>query len=191
MLNAVCAASLVVAGPAGILARFGVSKLETPRPLGRLVVIICSGQGDVGQGIHSRAAIVGEMAVAARESALLGSGDVIMSMAVPVFVIMIVVLAVGVLAGSVGVAVAAQDEKAHQVGGQTSAADNQNQLGVLDGGRIEEALGSVKDDGDTEGDKEDGVEEGAEDFGAQPLFDSQSGPLPQAATGRSRRVKGK
>ena len=131
--------------------------------------------------------------MAGGESALLSSGDLIVAMAVTMLVVVIIVVAVGVVARSVGVAVAAQDEEANQVGGQTSAADNQNQFGVFDGGRIEEALGGVQNDGDTEGDKEDGVEEGAEDFGAQPLFISQSRPLTLAwqrqAQGESRNIR--
>ncbi|GKT64693.1 hypothetical protein ColTof3_12032 [Colletotrichum tofieldiae] len=106
----------------------------------------------------------------AREVRATFLGSVLVRVGVGVVVLAVVV---GVIA-AVGVAVAAEDEKADEVRGEAECADDENQLGVVDLGGVEESGNGLEDDGDAQGDEEDGVEEGTENLGAQPLDDEVS-----------------
>jgi hypothetical protein len=79
---------------------------------------------------------------------------VAMGMAVMVmaFVIMVVI--------AMRVSVPAEHEEAHKIGEQASRANDENELWVLDFGRVDKSGDGFKNNGDAEGNEENGVEEG-------------------------------
>lgn len=111
---------------------------------------------NIGVDIFDRARFVGDVA------SLLVS-----VMAVRVAVVMAVVVATFFVA--MVVAVTAEDYKAEEVGNKTGNTDNEDELGLVDLGGFDESCEGFEDDGDAESDEEDGVEEGTEDLGANPL----------------------
>ena len=87
------------------------------------------------------------------------------------------VSSVTVAVASVGVSVVVEQEQAEDVGGKTEAADDQDELGLVDLLRLDETLNGFKEDGQAQGDEEDAVDEGSECFGALPLGECKCGSL--------------
>lgn len=85
---------------------------------------------------------------------------------------MSVIMIVVVLAGSMRVAMAAEDKETDKVGEQAGRTNNEHELGVIDLGGFDESGQCFEDDGNTEGDKENGVEKGTKNLCANPLEDS-------------------
>ncbi|GKT41798.1 uncharacterized protein ColSpa_01978 [Colletotrichum spaethianum] len=128
-----------------------------------------SGDNGLGKDVANVTAVV---VGSAREVGATFLGGVLVGVAVRVAMIVFAVV-VGVIA-AVGVAVAAEDKEADEVRGETEGTDDENQLGVIDLGRVEESGNGFENDGDAECDEEDGVEEGTENLSAQPLDDEVS-----------------
>lgn len=63
----------------------------------------------------------------------------------------------------------AQNEESNDVRGKAKGTDNEDKLRVEDFRRVEESCDSFEDDGQTQCNQEDGVEEGTEDLCSQPL----------------------
>lgn len=96
-------------------------------------------------------------------------GGVFCRVGVIVSVVVLAVAVIVIVATAVGVAVATEDKEADEVGGKAKCTNNENENRVFDFGRVKESGYGLEDDGDAEGDEEDGVEEGAENLGSQPL----------------------
>lgn len=69
---------------------------------------------------------------------------------------------------TMGVAVFVEQEEADDVGQQAAGADSQDQLGVGDDRRTEHSLECLDEDGEAQGNEEDRIDEGAQDFCTQP-----------------------
>lgn len=69
----------------------------------------------------------------------------------------------------VRVAMTTENEEADEVGQEAGRANDEHKLGVVDLGRLNESGQGFEDDRDAEGDEENGIEEGTQDFGAHPL----------------------
>lgn len=108
--------------------------------------------------------------------------SMIVSVCVSLFVVVVVIMIVPMI-----VSVSSQDKKAKQVGEEAGAAHDEDQFGVVDFGRFDEARQSLKDDGDAKRDQEDGIEEGTEDLGSNPLRERES----QLQFGRVRFARGR
>jgi hypothetical protein len=87
-----------------------------------------------------------------------------------------VVVVIVVMVVPMVVPVSSQDDKAQQVGEEAGAAHDQDKLGVVDFGRFDEARQGFKNDGDAESNQEDGVEEGTENLGSNPLRETTCQP---------------
>ena len=98
------------------------------------------------------------------DQALLFIVDVTVRMLVVVLIVIVVVPP-----RPMGMTVPTQNDKTNKIGAQAGGANNENELRVVDLGRIDESRDGFEDDGDAEGDEEDGVEEGAQNLGAHPL----------------------
>ena len=73
-----------------------------------------------------------------------------------------VAVSVGVASGAVAtMAVVVEEEKTDDVGGKTEASDNQHKLRVADFLGLDETLNGFKEDGETQGDEEDSVDQGS------------------------------
>lgn len=73
------------------------------------------------------------------------------------------------VATAVGVAVVMEEKKAEDIGSQARAADSEDELRGTDFLGLKETLDSLEENGETEGEEEDAVDQGSEDFGALPL----------------------
>jgi hypothetical protein len=93
--------------------------------------------------------------------------NVVVAMIMGVIAVGMIVIVVSV--GMSAVAVATEHEETNQVGEEASRTDNEHELGVFNRGGFDESSQGLEDNGDAEGDKEDGIEEGTEDFGSYPL----------------------
>ena len=67
------------------------------------------------------------------------------------------------------VRVVVEEEEAEDVGEQAEGADDADELWVLDGLGLDEAIDGLEEDGETQGDEEDAVDEGTEGLSALPL----------------------
>ncbi len=67
------------------------------------------------------------------------------------------------------VPVPSKNSKASQVRSKSEAADNQDELSISNLGGVDKSRERFEDDGYAKRDEEDGVEEGTEDLGAEPL----------------------
>lgn len=85
------------------------------------------------------------------------------------FVVVLMVVIVVAVSVSVGVTVATEDYKADEVGEEASASDDKYELRVFDVGALDESGKGLENDGNAECDEEDGVEEGAQNFGSNKL----------------------
>ena len=88
-------------------------------------------------------------------------------------VVVVIVMAMVMTFVAVRVTVAAEYKEAHQVGEQAGRANDEYQFRVFDLGRVDKSSESFENDRDTESDEEDGIEEGAENFGSNPLHPNQ------------------
>lgn len=124
----------------------------------------------LGKEASEMAGLVGRVGMNVSHS---GALFLVVSMAVYVFVTMAVVVPVLVIVAmvvsSMPMSMATQDDETDKVGEETGATDDEDELGVLDLGRLDESGDGFEDDGDAEGDKEDGVEKGTENLGSYPL----------------------
>lgn len=106
----------------------------------------------LGQHICDVPRLVGDISIFALGStAFFGGAD-----SVPVAV------SVGVASVAVAtMAVVVEEEKTDDVGGKTEASDNQHKLRVADFLGLDETLNGFKEDGETQGDEEDSVDQGS------------------------------
>lgn len=82
---------------------------------------------------------------------------------------MIAVVVVVIVTVGVAMAMPSEDEEADEVGEQSGRSNNQHEFGVIDLGWLDESGQRFEDDGNAKRDKEDGIEEGSEDLGSNPL----------------------
>lgn len=86
-------------------------------------------------------------------------------------VVMVVTGVIMIVVVRVAMAMAAENEETNKVGEQSCGTNNEDELGVLNLGRVDESSEGFKDDGDAKGDEKDGIEECSENLGANPLCD--------------------
>ena len=72
--------------------------------------------------------------------------------------------------GLAAVTVVVEEEMTDDVGQETARTDDEDNDRVGDVLRLDEALDSLEEDGETQRDKEDAVDEGAQGFRALPLL---------------------
>lgn len=97
----------------------------------------------------------------------------VVGMRMPMVVAMCL-LPVRVVPWPMRVAMSSKNDKSSQVRCQPEAADYQDQLRISNLWRVEESCKRFEDNGYAERNEEDGVEEGAQDFGPEPLADEVS-----------------
>jgi len=66
-------------------------------------------------------------------------------------------------------AVVVEEEETDNVGSKAETSYNQHKLRVADFLRLDETLNGFKEDGETQSDKEDSVDQGSQGFSALPL----------------------
>lgn len=97
--------------------------------------------------------------------------------------LLMAVFAVVVTPWAVRVPVSSENSEANQVGSKPQATNNQNELGISDLGRVDKPRERFEDDGYTQSDEEDGIEEGTKNLGTEPLGRAMSaGVLCEFAT---------
>lgn len=95
--------------------------------------------------------------------------SVVVSMAMVMVVMVMIVIVVSVICVSVRVAMPAEHYEADEVGKQAGTSNDEYELRVADVGGFDESSDGFENDGNAESDEEDGVEEGAENLGPNPL----------------------
>lgn len=130
---------------------------------------------DVRIARYSCASFLRDRAVLISVVVLMGIGVAMRMFVVAVGVagvIVIVAMVMVVSAGPVGVAMSAENDETNEVRGKAEGSNNQDQFRVFDGGWVDESAEGFEDDGDAKRNQEYGVEEGTENFRAQPLRQS-------------------
>lgn len=94
------------------------------------------------------------------------SGFNVVAVAVAVFVAF---LSMVMATGTVRVSVSSKDNEAEKVREQTSTSNDEDELGVVDLGRFDESSEGFKNNRNTKGDEEDGIEECTQNLCANPL----------------------
>lgn len=80
------------------------------------------------------------------------------------------VVSVGMTVRMAAVTVVVEEEETDDVGQETAGTDDENDDGVGNVLRLDESLDSLEEDGETQRDKEDAVDEGTQGFRALPLL---------------------
>lgn len=84
---------------------------------------------------------------------------------------------VAVIRRSMGVSMSAQDEESDNVREEAQGTNDEDKLRVEDFGRVDKSGNCFEDDGETQCDQEDGIEEGSKDLCPQPLSDVSKAQL--------------
>lgn len=67
-------------------------------------------------------------------------------------------------------AVSTKNQETNKIRGEAERSDDQDEFRVVNFWWVEESSERFQDNGNTQGNKEDGVEESTEDFGPEPLW---------------------
>ena len=153
---------------AALGARLVFAELNTTTGLDGFTGALDDGIGEDASGV---AGLVGNIGMDASRR---NTTFLVVCVVVYVFVAMAVLMVMAMLVSSmsVGMTVAAQDEETDEVGKETGATNDKDELGVFDLRRLDESCDGFEDDGYAKGDKEDGVEESTKNFGSYPLCET-------------------
>lgn len=120
--------------------------------------------------VHGRPILICDSVLKAARPALLSGGNIVMlvwvGVSIGVFVVVRSVIVIVTMTVAMIVAMTAENQETDEIGGETAAADDENQLGIGDLLGLNKTGQGLENDRDAEGDEEDGVEEGTEDLGA-------------------------